>query len=127
MEERLNTTAEEGSFPEMTSQDNQRYTRLTCLTCNKSKTGTHSQEIDGTVTYNEQELSQELDGTGTHNEQDLSQQLETTPPPKKTSKLHAPPDHIISSITADLQQARLDDNLEDIKLLLGLADLHLKT
>ena len=65
--------------------------------------------------------------SGNHHVRDLSQELDTTPPPKRLIKPPAPPDHIISSITADLQQARLDDNLEDIKLLLGLAHLHLKT
>ena len=48
--------------------------------------------------------------TVTHNDWDLSQELETTPPPKKTTTPPAPPDHIFSSITADLQQAFPDND-----------------
>ena len=63
---------------------------------------------------------------GTHHVSDLTQELETTPLPKKTSKPPAPPDHVIISLTTDLQQACLDNDLEDIKILLDHADLHLK-
>ena len=60
----------------------------------------------------------------THHVLDLTQELETTPPPKKRSKPPAPPDHIITSITIDLQQACLDNDLEDIKMILGHTDLY---
>ena len=118
----MDDTEEAGSFPATTPQDEQRCTRLTsckkaeCLTCNKSGTGTH----------HVRDLSQELDGTVTHNDRELSQELETTPP-KKISKPLAPPDHVISSITTDFQQAFLDDDLEEIKILLTFFDLHVKT
>ena len=119
----MEDTEEALSFPATTPQDKQRCTRLTgskkaeCLTCNKSRTGTH----------HVRDLSQELDGTVTHNERELSQELETTPPPKKIFKPPAPPDHVISSITADFQQAFLDNDLEEIKILLTFFDLHVKT
>ena len=64
---------------------------------------------------------------GTHHVRDLTQELETTPPPRKYSKPPAPPDHNISLITAELQQACLDDDLEDIKFLLTYCDLHENT
>ena len=93
----MDDTEEDGSFPATTLQDNQRCTRLAgckkaeCLICNKTGIGTH----------HVRDLSQEFDRTGTHNDWDLSQELETTPPPKKTTKSPAPPDHIISSIITD--------------------------
>ena len=87
-----------------------------CLTCNKSGTGTH----------HGRDLSQELNGTVTHNDQELSLELGTTPPSKKTTKPSAPPDHILSSLTADLQQAVLDDDLEEIQILLTFFDLRVR-
>ena len=64
--------------------------------------------------------------TGNRHVRDLSQDLETTPPPKKHPKPPAPPNHIISSITAELQQACLDNNLEDIMIFLDQAELYRK-
>ena len=119
----MDNNEEDWSFPATTPQGKQRCTRLTgckkaeCLTCNKSGTGSH----------HVQDLSQELDGTVTHNDRELSQELGTTPPPQKTTKPPAPPDHIISAITADFQQGLLDDDLEEIKILLAQFDLHLKS
>ena len=120
----MDNTGKDGSFPEVkTPQDDQRCTRLTgckkaeCLTCNKSGTGTH----------HVQDLSQELEGTVTHIDRELSQELGTTPPPKKTTKPPAPPNHIFSSITADLQQAFLDDDLDEIQTLLTFFDLYVRT
>ena len=55
-----------------------------------------------------------------------SQELGTTPPPKKTTKPPAPPDRIFS-ITADLQQAVLDDDLKEIQILLTFFYFHVKT
>ena len=103
----MDDTEEEGSFPAMTPLDDKKCTRLTgckkaeCFTCNKS-------------------------GTGTHHVWDLSQELGTTPPPKKTTKPPAPPDRIFS-ITADLQQAVLDDDLKEIQILLTFFYFHVKT
>ena len=65
--------------------------------------------------------------TGNHHVRNFSQEMATTPPPKKFSKPPAPIDHNISLITAELQQACLDDDLEDIKLLLTYFDFHIKT
>ena len=119
----MDDTKEDGSFPGTTPQDDQRCMRLTgckkaeCLTCNKPGTGTH----------HVQDLSQELDGTVTHNDWELSQEIETAPPPKNTTKPPAPSDHIFSSITADLQQAFLDNDLEEIEILLTFFELLVKT
>ena len=46
--------------------------------------------------------------------QDLSQDMGSAPKTKPT----APPDHIISVITEDFQQAFFDDDMEEIQTLL---------
>ena len=60
---------------------------------------------------------------GTHPNQDLSQNLGSTPKTKPT----APPDHIISVITEDFQQALLDNDMEEIQTLLRHYNLQVRT
>ena len=64
---------------------------------------------------------------GTHHVRDLTQELETTPPPKKFSKPHAPPDHIFSTFLEELQQAIINNKLDKIQDLLLAFKLHVIT
>ena len=61
---------------------------------------------------------------GNNHVRDLSQKMNTTPPPKRLTKPPAPPDHIISSISEDFQQAFIDNELDQIQDLLEAYKLH---
>ena len=104
----MTDTEEDQFFSVITPKDNQRCTRQTgCkraeyLICNEP-------------------------GTGTHHVRDVYQELETTPPPKQTTRPPAPPDHTIFFLSADFQQAFLDNDLEEIQILLNQFDLYQKT
>ena len=49
------------------------------------------------------------------------------PPPKKFSRPHAPPDHIFSTFSEELQQAIINNNLEEIQDLLQDFKIHVLT
>ena len=106
----MTDTQEDGALPAFTPQDEASRSCTRQTSCKKANCPICSNPTPGT-----------------HNVRDLTQELEITPPPKRPTKPSAPPDHFITSITADLQQACLDADLIEINTFLAQYNLYKTT